>query len=243
MIDIVIPLHSRTSCDHNDLRYALRSIEMFVSGYRDIVIVTDKLPEWIKNIKHIYCQDTDRVLFKERNIATKVILACNDNSITDNFLFTNDDIFITQPFEAISMPYHYKNTIVGAAKECNAGNSYRKTIINTLNTFSKLGLVWDKYYDTHAPMVMNKNTFVEGMAKHDWARTAYGFGMKTLYAEHARVDGDYYPDCKLNSKHTATEIMEIAGMRPYFSIGDGAICDDLWKTLDTLYPKKSKFEK
>lgn len=52
--DIVIPLWTGGSkYDELELRFALRSIEKYLHGYQNIIVVADKVPAWIQNVKII----------------------------------------------------------------------------------------------------------------------------------------------------------------------------------------------
>lgn len=243
-IDVIIPFSS-TGSKHDDreLRYALRSIEKHLSGYRDIIIVTDKLPDWLQGVRHIHAVDDPRHALRERNIMRKVMAACADESVSDTFLFTNDDIFLTKDIEVSQFPNHHKGTLADGLSWCSSSNPYRHTISNTIKALRAYGGGEFMHYDTHAPMLMDKHLFPEVSTRFRWDR-GYGYCMKTLYACVAGLTGTFYPDCKLREEYSTDYYLnEVAAKRPYFSISDKTICPDFWAAMNILYPNKSRYER
>ena len=86
-------------------------------------------------------------------------------------------------------------------------------------------------YDTHCPIVYQKETF-KALNIFNWEKP-YAIGIKTAYANIAQLKGEFYPDLKFK-----TTIGDISN-RLYFSTGDNCNLAPLHK----IYPHKSKFEK
>src|SRR5688500_2320198 len=110
---IVIPLAANGFGSRNndiELRYCLRSIETHLSGYGDIFLIVHK-PKWVKNVMHIPAEDEQRTWWKERNIYRKILLACEDPRVSDDFLFMNDDHYLLSDFVAGEFPYYREGTI------------------------------------------------------------------------------------------------------------------------------------
>lgn len=238
MIDVVIPLGNGSTHNDEELRYALRSIDQYLKGYRDIVIV-GRVPDWVTGVRHIPIPDHSRNVFRERNIMLKTLAACD--VVSDTFLFTNDDIFLTESIKADEMPYHHKGKLSECLKYCTRQNPYRYTLSNTVSAFFKNGTGDFDSYDTHAPMLMDRRKFPEAMSRYNWNRSR-GYCMKTLYAQYAGISGEFYPDCKINEPLSKDEYLNIASVRPYFSFGDKAICPEFWQAMNILYPKRSRYE-
>ncbi len=100
-VDVVIPLWTEDSGYGNlELRLALRSIEKFLSGYRNIIIVTDSPPAWLKNVKIIPHQDNSR---KNINLFRKRIVAARFSDADYN-LYCCDDYIFLKPIHAIDIP-------------------------------------------------------------------------------------------------------------------------------------------
>ena len=99
--DIVIPL-SATGSGHDDLelRYALRAIEKNLLNYRDIIIVSDNPPKWLKNVRIIKHPEMHRkaiTLFHKWQKAAQ-------NSDADNIILWTDDEVLMRKVNALSIP-------------------------------------------------------------------------------------------------------------------------------------------
>ena len=53
-MDIVIPLGTGSRWQNNELRFALRSIEKYLTGY-DKIFIIGECPSYLQNIIHIPC--------------------------------------------------------------------------------------------------------------------------------------------------------------------------------------------
>lgn len=102
--------------DNDDLKYSLRSVELYAPWIRKIFIVTDdQVPEWL-NTEHPKIQIVDHT-----EIMPPECLPCFNSSViehflyripglSEHFLFANDDMYINRPvtpetfFAADSLP-------------------------------------------------------------------------------------------------------------------------------------------
>src|SRR4051812_29778761 len=108
MINIMFPVGPGSLWDDIELRYSLRSIEKHISGVKDIWIV-GVLPSFVKNVRYISFPDEHKC--KETNIYRKVLRACQESDITDDFLFFNDDHFMLQDYVADQYPFYQKGDL------------------------------------------------------------------------------------------------------------------------------------
>lgn len=226
---IIIPLGLGSRNNDLELRYCLRSIEKYLTGYGDVFIVGEK-PDWLCNIIHIPCPDQgDKTYDKERNIFGKILAACADERVTDNFLFMNDDHYLLQGYEAAWFPFFYHGRLSGKMTVTD----YKHTVRNTL----ELLRADPPYADIHCPIVYNKRAF-GALTRHDWS-VQFGYCIKTLYCHKYISINDMIEmkDCKQDDRPK-----NIDG-RPWFSIGDKAFYWDVRALLQKLYPLKSKYEK
>lgn len=233
MMDIVIPV-LKSKYNYIDLRYALRSIEKHLKGYRDIYIIGDKIPLF-KNLKYIRATDDRSSKFKERNIYRKIIKACNEPSISEDFLFMNDDHFLLTDFEIEKFPYYHKGELADSMAK-NTGN-YRKTLNHTKKLLAEKNLP-TLNFDTHCQIVFNKQLFFNTFTHTNWD-LHYGYGIKSLYCGMNGIEGIYQPDCKINNKTNTEMLAKIAG-REWFSTG--AISRGMVEIFDTLYPQPCSYE-
>jgi hypothetical protein len=231
---IVIPLGTGSRWNNTELRYCLRSIEKHITGYGDIFIIGE-YPSWLQNCVHIPATDIEQSWAKERNIYAKIMLACNDDRVTEDFLFMNDDHFLLKDYVAGEFPYYWDSVL----NEYMTITQYKYTVNNTLH-YVHGALIGN--FDVHAPIVYNKNRFKEAMAPLDWS-IKFGYCIKSMYCDINGIIGTKYPDLKLKESLPYEKIIHQIAGRPWFSIGDAARQGDLLQVLNDLYSIPSKYEK
>lgn len=238
MMDIVIPLGSGSGWDNNELRFALRSIEMHIADRGKIFIIGHR-PEWIKNIVHIPAKDQPGLVNKERNIMQKISLACKHPAISQEFVFMNDDHFLLQPL-TFPMPYYYHQSLNSSVVKRTSGDGYSQSMRNTMEVLQKGGLTTYNF-DIHCPIVYDKTKFLKVMKCVDWS-AAYGYVIKSLYCNALRLPGTVDMDLKIRHRCNCFELEALTYGRRVFSIDDGAVGGELTTFLFYLFPNKSRFE-
>lgn len=237
LTDIIIPLGRGSKIADLELRYCLRSIEKHITNVDKIVIVGAK-PEWLKYVFHIEAEDEHPC--KETNIYRKILLACQEETLSENLLFFNDDHFILQDFDANEFPYFYKGELLQIMGKLPPYNKYSKCVHRTAHTLRESGFK-EKNFDTHTPIIYNRKKFKEVMPTYDWG-PRFSFVVKSLYANSLEIEGIYEPDCKINDQPDIEEFKRRIKDRKVFSIGNDAIGDTLHRVWQELYPSKSKWE-
>lgn len=240
-MNIVIPL-GKSKIDFSDLRYCLRSIEKHVYGYDEIIIVGE-IPTWIQGVIHIPCSDSSDKKFKERNILNKIKAACiSDKNEGDDFFFFNDDFVVLNDINANNYPYYYKGTCK-ESYEINFGKDYRKTMYHTMRFIEDRGFK-DKNFDSHCPIVYNKKNFLSTFDNDciDF-NIPFGYGIKTIYSLCNRVNGVYMTDCKFQSEVDLESFKRKSEGRHIISHNEIAMKRGLGLILESLFPKKSSYEK
>jgi hypothetical protein len=235
MIDVVYVLGNGSRWEDNELRYSLRSVEKHLKKYDKIIIVGEK-PDWVKNVIHIPKPDLHKE--KETRIALKVKAACNDERVSKNFLFMNDDIFLTKPEHAPYYPNYYSGSVQEAWEKKNINMIYRGAIKNTLSAFHDRE---QKYFDIHTPIIYNKDNFLEMMERHDW-NMEFSFIVKSLYGNRFRISATSLKDCKIDHVYPREEILERIKNRPCFSVGDRGLTATMKDIIEKMFPEKSQYE-
>lgn len=214
---LFIPLCQITTWNHNELRIALRSWEMYGPPIDTLLIIGYK-PKWIGNCHHIEYNDR---YSKTQNIFSKVKIAADHY---DCFIFGNDDHFLLQPMN--ELPYYH----AGPIREFKGGGeTFMRYVNNTYRLFPN-GL----YYDVHTPMIVDSAV----MAGLEYQRDTL---FKSCYGNTAGVDGELFKDCKMSGHIRLDEVQRYISGRPFLSIGE-YIPYDLKKWLWEKYPQKSKWE-
>lgn len=239
MVDIVIPLGRKSKYKNIELRYCFRSIEKHLSNYRNIYLIGE-CPKWVQGVIHIPMEDSVRFQHRERNIFHKVWRACQEPSLSETFLFMNDDHYLTTDYFADLFPTYFGGRIGLLPKRYKPSNKYLVTI---QNTFAEIG-EHAMNFDIHCPINLDKSKFILTFGKINWGKP-YGYLLKTLYSFHNQPDyAEYYLDMKFDWEDIkAEDILEVAKIRNWFSIGDKAFSGGLLQALETLYPYKSKYER
>lgn len=230
-MDVVIPFR-KSLTDEIELHFCLRAIEKYLPELQNLFIIGTE-PTWIRN--HIYIPATDHLhtSMKASNIFQKLVLACNDKRVSDDFYCTADDVFLLRPYVK---EYNHKGLITENAFEYSSRMKYKQVLLNTM-------LQLNGGYDIgHGPIVYNKDLFLRSVAKVNW-NIQHGFSCKALYCNINNLVGEFQPDCKISSFHTSEQIDEKINGKPYFSINDYGLNQTMIKKLTELYPVKSQFEK
>jgi hypothetical protein len=215
-MDLVVPLGPGSRHNNIELRYALRSFELYLP--HDRVIIVGERPEWLQNITHIPFPHKPCFENRVQNIYNKIMAAFE---ITDKMIFCNDDHFILQPIE--EMPYHHKGLMTGWKAD-----SYGRLLLNTLQAYPDC-----LNFDTHCPIIYERGKMP----------AINSTVIKSSYCVHNKIIGSFYPDCKISRPMSETKIWSLITGRMYFSIGDLSFGGGIEKVLQSLYPNKSKYEK
>ena len=241
-MNIVIPIRKDTKNNHIELIYAIRSLQKHLKGMGDIFIVGDKINQ-LQGLKYISCKDDKQSKFKERNIYRKIIAACEHPDVGEDFIFTNDDIFLTEDFDVNNLPFYHKGELETTMAK-NTGD-YRKSL-----NHSRKFLLQNGYptldFDTHFPIVYNKKKYFDTFVYNNlnWEQP-FGYVIKSLYCNFNfnGIVGEYGGDCKIQHKMSYEEIKAKIEAKKFFSTSDGCINEPMLKILNELYPEPSKYEK
>lgn len=237
-ISIVIPYNSKSK-SNLELIYALRSLDKNLKGFDKVFIIGNKINA-LTGLNYIECKDDKGSKFKERNIYRKILSACNDERVSDNFICTNDDIYLTKEFNADSLPFYNKGELINTMAK-NTGD-YRKSLNHTRKLLIKMeNTTLD--YDTHFPILYNKEQFCTFVSEDTNWNQNFGYVIKSLYCNRLGVKGEYGGDCKIQTKMTYEEIVNKIGDKLFFSTSDGCMNEDMIKYLNELYPQPSKYER
>lgn len=240
-IDVVIPVSSNTRNKTIELIYAIRSLQKNLKGFGQLFVCGEK-DNRLEGVKYINCKDDKSSKYKERNIYRKILAACNDDRLSENFIFTNDDIFLTQEFNAEQLPFYHKGELSNTMLK-NSGD-YRKSLNHSRKFLEKMAKrTLD--YDTHFPIVYNKTDFLHIFVHNNnlnWEQP-FGYVIKSLYCNMKNVKGEYGGDCKVQAKMSYEELKQKVSGKSFFSTSDGAINDDMIRLLEELYPQKSIYER
>jgi len=205
-----------------ELRFCLRAIDKYLSGYEDVILITDKTPDWYKGNILNHRDVSDR---KQLNIISKLFAIADER-----FIMFNDDHFLLRPLRIDEIKNWYHGTISEALKK--ASGRYYTAITNTINHFGDI-----RYYDIHVPCIFT-NEAIHRVFRLEWGDHEYVIKSAALIGE----EGEEMTDCKINRPTTREDIEERIKDRLFFSVGPNGFKQQMIKKLNELYPDKSKYE-
>ena len=208
--------------DGEELRFCLRAIDKHLTGHEDVILITDKTPDWYRG-KIIYHPDvSDR---KQLNIISKLFQVKDDK-----FIMFNDDHILLKPLHINEIKNWYHGTISEAQKK--AQGRYYKSVGNTLEHFGDV-----KYYDIHTPCIFTREQ-IQRVFGLEWGDKEFVIKTAALYQE----DGEEMTDCKINQLLSMGAIEEKIKDRLFFSTGPGGMKTPMINLLNIMFNNKSKFE-
>ena len=225
MMDIVIP-YLQTSSD--ELRYALRSIEQNVEHDR-VFIIGDR-PGWIKNVEYIPYHQAYRRYHNVRNIMQ---LACDNPDISDDFIFTNDDIFIMKP----TKHFNYHRGTIEEVAEYFSGR-YKTNLLRTKELLEKLGYKDTLCYELHIPTILNKQKKEKAsLIRKKHIPENQNIQLRTLYGNLYNLGGRKIKDVKVydnQQKIPRGHFISTSELTFQGKVGDH---------IKAHFPNKSRFER
>ena len=232
-MNICIPYKSEA---HNgiELKYALRSIEKYLTGYEDIYLIGDKFPAWLQNVKFVNVSEPEKKT--SRNILAKIMASFEHAG--DTVLQWQDDIYLTKPLDIQNIKYWYEGTLEQAIERSHGG--YKSLVENTARQITENG----KFYDVHTPIIYHKKFLELVLSKYKWHK--YQYLVKTLYCKQIPEwligRSDEIKDCKLHGPDTKENRLNKIKDALFFSTSPQSIDLDMIEIFETLYHEKSKYE-
>lgn len=238
-MNIIIPYRKEPN-GGMELMYALRSIQKYLTGFKEVWIIGD-CPAWVKNVNHIPCEEQTGK--NARNILNKILKAFErSREVGETVLQWQDDIFLTQPLNIKDIKYWYDRTLEEAIYEHHG--SYHSYITNTALKVTEAA----RFFDTHTPIIYKKFRFEQLAKTYDWQRKNYI--LKTLYCTNGFVNPQYIDgvqteqmkDCKIATPLRFNEIKKKIAGSIFFSTSPQGLNEEMIEVFEELYPEKSNFE-
>lgn len=205
--------------DGEELRFALRSIDKHFP--HDVVLITDKVPEWYKGEILFHKDISDR---KQLNIISKLFEVPDET-----FFMWNDDHFLLKPITEI------KNWYEGTLSEAlaKAQGSYYQAVRNTLEHFGDV-----KYYDIHTPCIFIREQ-IQRVFRLEWGDKEFVIKTSCLNSE----EGEEMKDLKIYRPISKEAIEHLTKDRIFFSTGATGFKQQMKEFLTEKFPHKSRWEK
>ncbi len=241
-IDVVYVLGKGSNWRNNEIRFSLRALEKNLKGIRKIWIIGED-PGFLKNVTIISHPDEFSQNNADGNIIRKVLRACQEPTLTENFLFINDDHMIMKPVVAAEIPPYRKMDLTTCPDSYFQDNSWRGRLWRTKNILLKKGYT-TYHYDCHVPIVINKNLFPEVVGRFDYQKDT-GYTMKSLYGNVVHGSGVQLKGEKvvIFRPYIMGDILKITKNRFFVAYNDEGLKIPMKEWLFKLFPEPSKYEK
>ena len=215
----------KTSDDNRELRYSLRSLKNF--KHWKVFIVWYK-PKWCKGVVHIPCPDNED---KKVNAIKKVIKACEDKRLSNNFVMMNDDFYFIKEIEEI--PVEHLWTLRNYIKINKHHEGLRYYEAN--KKVSKLFPNWH-IFEPHTPCVFNKNLFLKMCNKFNINE---GYTFRSLYYNYFKIKWVKITDVKAYNNQP----FKIRQNQKYLSTDDNIMKEEVKEFMDNNFSESSDYEK
>lgn len=239
---VVIP-YCKEFAQGKELLYALRSWDKNCCFPADFVVIGDK-EEWFSDEIHfIECprvSDNPSV-----DTYHKLKVALESDLVTDDFIWTNDDIYVLQPIDLshIQLP-----KVLGPLDTSKYKGFYRENMQRTIDFLKQLGASCQNY-GTHTPVMFNKASWLGLIAKLD-EQITQGMLYTSIYfnlqqPQVTAVTLDWRKDpflLPVVSQNPSTEVVKSLLPKMFLNNARSGYSPWLESFLDKEFPAKCLFE-
>lgn len=251
--DVVYVLGTGSNWDNNEIRFSIRSFVKYFENLRNIVVVGE-CPPWLTDVIHIPTPDRMDVN-KDARMAIKILSACKDCRVSDNFILSLDDEILLKPLKAEDFKGWHEGPIiydVAADEKDHRGTTPYTTpyssewfnfVYNTGRELQKRGLPDNNYDKAHCPQPINKAEFIEVIEKWNIVDNRYTISniynnsSKTFVGENIR--GRHL---KIYGELPIADIIELADDKYCMNFNDRGLTPQLKDWLYKTFSQPSRFE-
>jgi len=245
-MDVVYPLasgnHGRKKLgsrwENNELRYSLRSLQQYFPKIGRVFIVTEKLPDWLTNVVHLYAQDT-HTHNKDGNLIDKVLLACRAG-VSETFIRLSDDQCLLKEWDGCGA-WHMGDQF--SFEQEIKRNKWWKRFARTYQYLEEHGRP-TFFYDCHCPIPVVRDEFIRAVEGVDYA-TPPGMCINTLYCNSVDI-----PREKMNGQKIAVyrqmgpkKLARSTKGKLFLGYSDACCNKALKQFLQDRFPNPSRFER
>ena len=141
--------------NYKELKWSIRSLKNV--KYKNLVVIGKDI-DWLS--KDVLIEVDDCMGIKHANVINKLLIACDSDKVSENFILMNDDFFFMRPQDIRKFK---KKELFMLSK--GKGARYKAVIENTLD---ELEIPNPEDYELHYPMIINKVKFKEILNKYPW---------------------------------------------------------------------------
>jgi len=244
LTDVVYVLGSGSNWHNNEIRYSLRSLEKNAIGIGKIFIVGE-FPDFLSpSIIHVKAKDIfNSNQNADGNIVTKVLEACADDRLSDNFMFINDDHLLLKPLVLRNLPAFHKGDMKSFPDSTWTLNFWRGRLKRTMEILDEKELT-TFHFDCHTPILFNKYLFPKVMESFPY-QEGIGLTMKSLYGNtHYAQSGVQLTTQKQTvfKYYTTAQLEKRLCEASFLSFNDFGLNNEFKLFLDSNFPLQSQWE-
>jgi hypothetical protein len=211
-----------------ELKFALRSIEKHLKGFSNLVIIGTP-PDWYKGE---FKEAKDYNHRKQFSIYSKLLVACELESVSEEFIMWNDDHFLLRDLYIKDIVPWYDIYLKDTLNRPH-GVRYKETIANTLHIIPNT-----LNYDIHTPCIYNKSLF-----RMLFSNMQDEVLIKSYYFNHLCGDsGEPMKDLTIMRLFSKEALEELIKDRLFFATTTNGTKKPMIKLLNELFPNKSRWE-
>ena len=212
--------------DNEELKYSIRSAVANLP--HDNIWVVGGKPDWYTG-KYLAAPQTGS---KDVNIKNNMLFAISSPEVSESFILMNDDFFIIKEIDHVENYYDgYLHNKANKLLNDQRGNPYADKVNKTFLYLAKLLKTTNILnYDTHVPMIVEKEKLFNVLKHPGLPRSIYG----NLYA----IGGKQLKDVKFFKTDNDIDINDLI----YVSTEDNGFNLLYEKVLKDMFPYPSQYE-
>ncbi len=238
-IDIVIPLRRLGSGSGNDeLRFALRSIERHLTGYRDIIIVSEQPPPGFVNCRFLRCPDA--LPHKQMNIHRAIVAALSIPGIADEVIFWADDNVLLTDLAASDLPVVERGGSLLRFDGSPGSRIWHRSLRQTGEMLKQAGY-GTLDFEAHTPVRFNRSRYLALESEFDF-ETGVGPCYISLYLNRWRIAPQRrQPEVKATFETAEPDLSRLSG-KLFAGYNNQAIAGGLLRHFAERFPTPSRYE-
>jgi hypothetical protein len=211
-MDALYILGDGSIANNVEIKYSVRALERHLVDLDRLFIVGED-PGWFKDFVHIPCADEFDKTWK--NAHKKTALACAHDTLSDEFLFMNDDFFLNAPFVGADFPFY-------AIKNADGGPNGPHS------------------FQVHCPIRYKKEYYRQMPLSVDMPGQ---YSPRSFYSNFYKAPPTFVEDFIMPTFYRPAEYASAVSNRDFFSIDDALPLNSAflaWLAIE--YPQPSRFE-
>lgn len=234
-MDFVWPLGSGSKLDDAELGWSMRSVRWFVPDAGNLIVIGDR-PRTDPGVGFAYLPHVETDV-PNVNAKDKMVIACKNRLVSEDFVWMNDDIFFIQPIKAIDLRVAHSGSLASHIEHrAENPDSYYRSLCETQSQLKHLGLT-TRDFEVHTPLPVNKQRMEAALNVFKWDDLQAPL-LRSCYGNYSKFLVDSCVDLKIGEPLPRAEILRRIGMRAFFSVGDGGFAppSELRAFLEELAP-------